>query len=172
MYMQKLIYVCVCVNVCMYGGMHACKFVCMYVCMYYIFNQPRIPLEQYEEFVEDFGSLIEGTTLKMQNAWDEFRESVGLPKAARMEAVESAFISALVDWQELVSRAQEEIGNGNRMVYMDVYAQFGLVNDADVSIEQLKDIEREMFELIDLMREILIHAASRIEEDPENGNAV
>ena len=136
--------------------------------LFLIFNQPKIPFAVYEEFVGDFGSLIEGTTTRMQNAWIEFGESVGLPKATRMEAVESAFVSALVDWQELVARAQEEIGNGNRMFFQDVYEQFGLGEIEDTTTEQLKCIEQEMFELIDLMREILHHAATRIEELEEN----
>ena len=137
--------------------------------IFLIFDQPKIPLETYEEFVNDFGMLIHGTTTRMQNAWVAFQESVGQPKEIR---VESLFTTSLIDWQELASRAQEEIGNGHPMHYQDVYEQFHLGEIEDTTTQQLKEIEHEMFELIDLMREILLHAATRIEDDPANAENV
>ena len=132
--------------------------------IFLIFNQPDISMEVYEEFVDDFGQLIEGTMTKVQNAWTEFQDSVGQPRESRMEAVETTFISILIDWQELTARAQKEIGNGETMDFEDVYDQFGLGEVDEISMQQLKGIESEFFALIDLMREILIHAASRVDD--------
>ena len=137
-----------------------------------IMNRPRIPFALYEEFVNEFGSLIEGTTAKMSNAWTEFQETAGRPRKERMELVEIAFITSLVDWQELVSRAEHEIGGGNFVVYPDVYEQFGLVEIEYITMTQLKKVEQEMYDLIGIMREILRQAATRIEEVFEEiGNA-
>ena len=129
-----------------------------------MFNQPDISIEVYEEYVADFGQMMNGSMTKIQNAWTDFQDSVGQPREARMEAVETTFISILMDWQELTARAQKEIGNGETMVFEDVYDQFGLGEVDEINMQQLKGIEAEFFALINLMREILIHAATRVDD--------
>ena len=77
------------------------------------------------------------------------------------------FTNTLLAWQDITSRAQEDIGIGYAIAYEDIYEHFGILDVNDVTMEQMRDIEREIYELVDLMREILFHASTRIIDEPE-----
>ena len=133
--------------------------------LFLIFNRPAIPRELYDSFKEEVRVLMDDTMTRMENAWTEFQENNDRPKHERMQAVETVFLTALLDWQDLASRAQKEIGQGNYINFQDVYDQFGILDGADISMAQLRMVERELFMLIELLRETLIHAATRIKEN-------
>ena len=129
-----------------------------------IMNRPAITREVYDNFNEEFDALMSLTKDKIQDAWTEFNENGDLPQYERMSAIETCFLTSLLDWQELTSRAQEEIGRGYPMEFQDVYVQFGIVDVEHITVYQLEEIEESMFELIGIMRAVMIHAATRIIE--------
>ena len=131
-------------------------------------NRPNITREVYDNFNEEFDALMSLTKDKLQNAWTEFNTNGHLPRYERMSAIETCFLTTLLDWQELTSRAQEEIGRGHPMDFQDVYIQFGIADVAHITIAQLQEMEESMFELIGVMRAVLISASTRIiEPEPD-----
>ena len=84
-----------------------------------------------------------------------------------MQSIETVFLTTLSDWQELTSRAQEEIGQGIPIYFQDIYEQFGVEEDGIISVPQLRRVESKFFEFMGMMREILVHASTRIIEENE-----
>ena len=135
--------------------------------IFLIFNRPSIPRSLYERFNDEFRDLMDETQYKMETAWEEFTENTMLPRYERMSAIETCFLTSLLDWQDLSSRAQQEIGSGHSINFEDVYVQFGIGDVEMITTQQLRNVEAEMMSLIEIVREIMIHAATRIVEDPE-----
>ena len=133
--------------------------------IYLYFNQPNIPRATYNAFKQECSDLLGMTTTRMQNAWADFVERDDLPRRVRMHEIESVFVDTLYDWQDIVSRAQEAIGVGYAIAYDDIYEQFGIIDVNEITMAQMRSMEREIYEHIELLREILVHASTRIIED-------
>ena len=134
--------------------------------IFLIFNRPQIARELYDSFKE-FDDLMNGTMIRIQNAWEEFQGNADRSRLERMQCIETVFLPTLLDWQELSSRAQEKIGHGNPINFQDIYEQFGVQENDVISVPQLRRVESEFFELMGITREILVHASTRIADENE-----
>ena len=129
-----------------------------------VFNQPQIPISVMESFIDEYEQLIGYTVRKLQRSWRVFRRTQHQPNAVRKRRVYRVFTSILWSWRSFVFSAQQVIGNGQ---YMDFQSTpIASLHEGEIPTDtQLREIDTEIRELEELMKEIFVHAKTRLVDD-------
>ena len=86
--------------------------------------------------------------------------------AVRRRRVLMVFIDILQSWRSLIHSAQQIIGNGEYEEFQSL-PEMLLDGGENITNDQLRNIDREIKELEEMMHEILIHAKTRLYNDAE-----
>ena len=127
-----------------------------------IFEQPQLPIELVEQVTKEYGEQATHSNRKMERAWGSLRRNRHLDIVVRMRRLLAVYINLVHSWQRLVARAQLLIGHGEYLEPPNL--PFEITNAENPHVDQLRALDTIIFELNGIMRQILLHATTRIAE--------
>ena len=137
--------------------------------IFLIFNKPQVRRSVLNQFETDFQHEMDNTMAILEDAWLDFTTNRHLGREERMRRIVATFTNNVLSWQNLASRTQETIGTGNPITYQPIEEQFHLRPGVEITRRQLQLMETEMFDLMEIIRETLCHASTRVVDDNDNG---
>ena len=127
-----------------------------------MFQQPLLPIELVEQVTNEYGVQATYSNRKMERAWLSLRRNGQLDIVVRMRRLLAVYISLVRSWQRLVARAQLLIGHGEDLEPPNL--PFEITDAENPKVEQLRALDLIIFELNGIMRQIILHATTRIAE--------
>ena len=129
-----------------------------------IFNRPKILLSTYDVWTDDYEAVILFSTRRIERAWNVFRRNHHQKPKTRMRRVLIVMVNVVRAWQSLVSRAQLAIGQGHPVDFAELPADLRDGGE-NPNAAQVAALDKVIMELNDTMREILVHARTRVIDD-------
>ena len=104
------------------------------------------------------------TTAKLvSKAWESLRSNNHLSNVIRRRRALAIFINIASSWCSIVCRAQQAIGHGDYVDYVE-FPEY-LTDTENPTHDQLVELDAIMMEHMETMRHIFINASTRLEDD-------